>query len=221
MAYVLMKVLESAPERYEQGMRLLTLGRLERVWQDIAARIDAGSQVLDIGCGTGALAARLAAKGARVTGIDMDPQMLSQAAARMEARNLEARVELLELGAVELDSRFAEQRFDAVVSSLVFSEFSPGEVGYVLAGCRRILRRGGLLLVADEVLPDSVLGRLGTYLVRLPFELIAYVLTQNTTRRVAHLDERIEAAGFRILETQGYLAGTLKLFVAEQAVEHA
>jgi len=29
MSYVYMKVLESAPQRYERGMRLLTLGRLE------------------------------------------------------------------------------------------------------------------------------------------------------------------------------------------------
>ena len=31
MSYVYMKVLESAPGRYDRGMRILTLGRLERV----------------------------------------------------------------------------------------------------------------------------------------------------------------------------------------------
>ncbi|MGD8466822.1 MAG: methyltransferase domain-containing protein [Anaerolineae bacterium] len=211
-----MKVLESAPERYERGMRLLTLGRLERVWQDIAAQIDAGAQVLDVGCGTGALAVRLAEKGAHVTGIDVAPQMLSQAAAQLEARGLADRVRLLELGAVEIDGAFAEERFDVIVSALVFSEFSTGEAEYVLNACRRVLRPEGRLLVADEILPDAVLGRLVTYLVRLPFALLAYLLTQNTTHRVAHLDEQIESAGFRIVETKGYLAGTLKLFVAEK-----
>jgi ubiquinone/menaquinone biosynthesis C-methylase UbiE len=56
MSYVFMKVLESAPERYDRGMRLLTLGRLERVHRDIAAWVSAGDRVLDLGCGTGALA---------------------------------------------------------------------------------------------------------------------------------------------------------------------
>jgi demethylmenaquinone methyltransferase/2-methoxy-6-polyprenyl-1,4-benzoquinol methylase len=211
-----MRVLESAPERYERGMRLLTLGRLERVWQDIAAQIDAGARVLDVGCGTGALAVRLAQKGARVTGIDIAPQMLSQAAAKLEAQGLMDRVRLLEMGAVEIDDAFAEERFDAVVSTLVFSEFSTGETEYVLNACQDLLRSEGRLLVADEVLPDPVLGRLVTYVVRLPFALLAYLLTQNTTHRVAHLDEQIETAAFRIVQTKGYLAGTLKLFVAEK-----
>jgi ubiquinone/menaquinone biosynthesis C-methylase UbiE len=49
MSHVYMKVLESAPERYERGMRILTLGRLERVRRDIAARLSAGDRVLDLG----------------------------------------------------------------------------------------------------------------------------------------------------------------------------
>jgi len=221
MSYVFMKVLESAPERYEQGMRLLTLGRLEQVWQEIASWIEADARVLDAGCGTGALAARLAAKGAYVTGIDIAPQMLTQAAARIDAGDLGDKVQFLELGAVDLDTEFANDSFDAVVSTLVFSELSDDEVAYVLDECWRVLRPGGHLLVADEILPESALGRLATWLLRLPCSVVAYVLTQNTTHRVGHLEERVEGAGFRIVETQSYLAGTLKLFVAEKAVEHA
>lgn len=221
MSYVFMKVLESAPERYEQGMRLLTLGRLEQVWREIASWIEADARVLDVGCGTGALAARLAAKGAYVTGIDIAPQMLSQAAARIDAGDLGDKVQLMELGAVDLDTEFANDSFDAVVSTLVFSELSDDEVAYVLDECWRVLRPGGQLLVADEILPESALGRLATWLLRLPCAVVAYVLTQNTTHRIGHLGERVEGTGFRMVETQSYLAGTLKLFVAEKAVEHA
>jgi demethylmenaquinone methyltransferase/2-methoxy-6-polyprenyl-1,4-benzoquinol methylase len=215
-----MKALESAPERYERGMRLLTLGRLERVWQEIADWIDAGARVLDVGCGTGALAAQLAEKGACVTGIDIAPQMLSQAATRIDARDLAGKVQLLELGAVDLDSEFGDESFDAVVSTLVFSELSDDEITYVLDQCWRLLRPGGRMLIADEILPESAPGRIGTYLLRLPCVLVAYVLTQNTTHRVGHLEERIEGAGFQLVKTQSYLAGTLKLFVAEKADEH-
>jgi demethylmenaquinone methyltransferase/2-methoxy-6-polyprenyl-1,4-benzoquinol methylase len=211
-----MKVLESAPERYDRGMRLLTLGRLGRVHRDIAARVEAGDRVLDLGCGTGALAVLLARKGAEVSGIDISPPMLSQAARRVREEGLEDRVALRELGAVDLDTAFADASFDVVTSTLVFSELSADEIVYALAECWRILRPGGQLLIADEVLPDSWWGRIATWLVRLPFALLATLLTQNTTHRVAGLGERIERAGFEIVDMGYYLAGTLQLFVVEK-----
>lgn len=216
MSYVYMKVLESAPERYDRGMRLLTLGRLERVHQDIGARLNEGDLVLDLGCGTGALVTALAQKGVCVTGIDISAPMLGLAAQRIRKEGLDGRVELREMGAVDLDTAFPDGCFDAVVSTLVFSELSDDEIAYTLTECHRILRERGRLLVADEVMPDAALGRVVTFLFRLPFVVTAFVLTQNTTHRVALLDRRIERAGFRILDTRRYLAGTLRLFVAEK-----
>lgn len=217
MSYVYMKVLESAPERYDRGMRLLTLGRLEQVHQDIVARVHAGDRVLDVGCGTGTLAVQLARKGAQVTGIDISPPMLSQAAQRVDGEALADRVELKEMGAVDLDTAFLAGSFDTVVSTLVFSELSDDEIDYALAECLRILKPTGKLFIADEVLPNSTLGRLGTFLLRLPFTVAAFVLTQNTTHRVAGLGERIAQAGFQVVERRKYLAGTLQLFIAEKA----
>jgi demethylmenaquinone methyltransferase/2-methoxy-6-polyprenyl-1,4-benzoquinol methylase len=210
-----MKVLESAPQRYDRGMRLLTLGRLDRLYGDIAACILPGERVLDLGCGTGTLAVGLARRGAWVLGVDVSPAMLDEAAGRLRAEGLQEQVELRALGVAELDA-LGDASFDAATSTLVFSELSPDELDYALAECRRILRPGGQLLVGDEILPDSALGRLGTFLLRLPFAILAFLLTQNTTRRVAGLGARIEGAGFRILETRGYLAGTLRLFIAER-----
>ena len=217
MSYVYMKVLESAPERYERGMRLLTLGRLARVHQNIVSRLEAGDRVLDLGCGTGVLAVELARKGIGVIAVDISPPMLAQAARRVYEMGMGDQITLRELGAVDLDTAFQDATFDVVVSTLVFSELSDDDIEYVLAECRRILRPGGRLLVADEVLSDSVLGRVGTFVLRLPFAVVAYLLTQNTTHRVARLRERIEQAGFKIVDTHEYLAGTLRLFEAKRA----
>jgi ubiquinone/menaquinone biosynthesis C-methylase UbiE len=216
MSYVFMKVLESAPERYDGAMRLLTLGRLERVHRDLAAWVSAGDRVLDLGCGTGALAVRLARKGADVTGIDIAPQMLEQASRRLCSEGLEGQVRLLDASVVDLDTLFQDGRFDAVASTLVMSELSVDEIEYTLAECRRVLRPKGALFVADEILPDSPVGKAATFLFRLPFALLAYILTQNTSHRVAGLEERILEAGFSISEGRSYLAGTLQLFVAEK-----
>lgn len=217
MSYVYMKALESAPERYDRGMRLITLGRLERAYGDIGAYLKAGMKVLDLGCGTGALAAQLARQGCLVVGVDISAPMLTQAAGRLHVEGLEHGVELRELGVTDLDTAFPDCCFDAVASTLVFSELSDDEIAYTLRECQRILRPGGQLLVADEVLPDSPLGKVATFLFRLPFLVLAFVLTQNTTHRVAGLDEKIETAGFRILDVRRYLAGTLRLYIAQEA----
>lgn len=218
MSYVYMKALESAPQRYERGMRLLTLGRLERVRQKISARMAVGHRVLDIGCGTGALAAMLAHKGVRVTGIDTSPPMLRQAARCVRGEGVADRVELKELGAVGLDTAFSGEVFDAVIGVLVLSELSDEEIEYMLAACWRILRPGGELLIADEIRPDSLLAQIGSFMLRLPFVVAAYVVTQSTTRRVAGLERRIVRAGFRLLETEDYLLGSMRLLIACKVV---
>jgi trans-aconitate methyltransferase len=46
-----------------------------------------GEVVLDLGCGTGELAARIAATGARVIGLDSDPAMVAAAARRLGAES--------------------------------------------------------------------------------------------------------------------------------------
>jgi ubiquinone/menaquinone biosynthesis C-methylase UbiE len=220
MTYVYMKVLESAPTRYDRGMQLLTLGRLARVHRDLAQHLRAGDRVLDVGCGTGALAVDLARRGMHVTAIDISPAMLSEAAKRLHRARLEQRVTLLELGVAELDA-LPRVSFEAVASILVFSELSDDEIAYALAQCRRLLRPAGRLLVADEVLPDSTLGRVATLLLRTPFVVLAFLLTQTTTRRVAGLSDKIESAGFEITEVRRYLAGTLRLYVARKMGERA
>jgi demethylmenaquinone methyltransferase/2-methoxy-6-polyprenyl-1,4-benzoquinol methylase len=74
-----MRWLESAPERYDAGMRLLTLGRVGRIHALVAGAVSRGDSVLEIGCGTGAVTERLVARGARVTALDQSPEMLERA----------------------------------------------------------------------------------------------------------------------------------------------
>lgn len=53
---------------------------LEAIWQEGDL---AGRRVLDVGCGTGLLAAELAARGAKVWGVDRSAEMLEQARRRL------------------------------------------------------------------------------------------------------------------------------------------
>jgi demethylmenaquinone methyltransferase/2-methoxy-6-polyprenyl-1,4-benzoquinol methylase len=196
--YVLMRILESAPRRYELGLRLLTFGRLDRAYDRLASHVDSGQQALDIGCGTSALTRRAARRGAHVKGIDVNAEMLAIAAQETRKAGLEETVELVEMGVAELDGEKPES-YDVVMTGLCFSELSADELTYTLDQVWRLLKPGGLLLVADEVKPENPLARILQSLVRAPLVALTYITTQQTTHAIERLPERLAEAGLRIV----------------------
>lgn len=215
-----MRILESAPERYDRGMWILTLGRLDRAYDELASNIRPDDVVLDLGCGTGALALRAARRGAVVKGIDVNRGMLDIAARRVREAGLEQRVRLEELGVAEIDGE-GPATYNVVTSGLCFSELDDDTLEYALDHVRRVLRPGGLLLVADEVRPDSAWGRALHGLLRSPLVVLAYVLTQQTTRPVDALAARIAAAGLEVESFERQPLGSLATCVARRPLEAA
>ncbi len=195
--YILMKILESAPKRYDKGIRFLTLGQLDKAYHRLTSHIQNGQQVLDIGCGTGALTIRAARKGARVKGIDINSGMLEIARKRLAEANLSQYVELCEMGVAELESE-PSASYDAVMSGLCFSELSENELNYTLKEVKRILKSGGTLLIADEVKPGNLLKRFINFLLRFPLVIITYLISQSTTHALVNLPEKVKKAGFQI-----------------------
>lgn len=106
-------------------------------------------RALDVGCGTGDLAALIAAgfPGGRVVGADFTRAMLDRARARQEGRPLEyARASALRLP-------FADAAFDLVSSAFVLRNFA--DLGTALEESRRVLRPGGVLLTLEITEPIS------------------------------------------------------------------
>jgi ubiquinone/menaquinone biosynthesis C-methylase UbiE len=213
--YVLMRILESAPRRYELGIRLLTLGRLDKAYDRLVSHIERGQQILDLGCGTGALTLRAAQRGAKVKGIDINVQMLEIAGQCVNKAELTGSVDLVEMGVAELDGEEA-QSYDAVMSGLCLSELSEDEVIYTLQEVARILRPGGLLLIADEIKPQGLFKRLIHSLIRAPFAALAYAVAQQTTHPASNLPERLMDAGLSIVSVHLNLLGSFGEFVAQK-----
>ena len=193
----MMKILESAPGRYDKGIRILTLGRLGKAYDRLTSHIRKGQKILDLGCGTGALTIRAAQKAAKVKGIDINSQMLEIAQNRAAEANLAQNVELCEMGVAELGGEESES-YDIVMSGLCFSELTEDELLYTLREAKRILKPEGLLLIADEVRPKSISKMILNWLIRIPLVTITYLITQTTTKAVKNLPEKVEKAGLAI-----------------------
>lgn len=213
--YILMRILESAPRRYELGIRMLTLGRIEGAYDRLVSHIKPGQNVLDIGCGTGALTLRAARRGAKVKGIDIKAQMLAIAKQRVRDAGLTETVDLVEMGVAELD-REETGSYEVVMSGLCFSELSEDELDYTLKQVGRLLRPGGLLLVADEIKPRTLVGRLVQKLLRTPLVALTYVLMQQTTHPLASLSERLTDAGFAIIAVKSGVLRSFSEFVVRK-----
>ncbi len=99
-------------------------------------------QVLDVGCGTGALLAALAAAapGVRLVGIDASPEMLAVARGKL-APAVDLRVAWAE------DVPYGDATFDAVVSCSVLHYLR--EPMAALREMARVVKPGGRLVITD------------------------------------------------------------------------
>lgn len=123
---------------------------LHPVWKDsLQASVfhlhaQPGGRLLEIGCGNGAALQLMQQKGWRVIGLDFDEGAVSNA----RSKGLDVRHGQLSAQA------FADESFDAVVMSHVIEHVpSPAEL---LAECRRILKKGGVLVALTPNADSSV-----------------------------------------------------------------
>lgn len=192
-----MKILESTPERYDRGIFLLSRGRIKDIYEMVADSAGGkDSEVLDIGCGTGSVSLACAARGASVTGIDINAGMLEVAGEKAKKAHLDDRIKFLELGVAEMKSKFGEKTFDKCVSCLAFGELTNDEQSYALSAAHSILKPGGKMIIADEVTPRGAARRAVHKLSRVPIRLLAYVLTQSVSRPADDIAKKLQDAGF-------------------------
>jgi 2-polyprenyl-6-hydroxyphenyl methylase/3-demethylubiquinone-9 3-methyltransferase len=157
-----------------------------------------GAEVLDVGCGGGLLSEALAREGARVTAIDLSPQVLE--VARLHLFESQLQVDYREVG-VEALADECPARF-SVVTCMEMIEHVPDPAS-VVAACARLLAPGGRLLLSTlnrtpQAFALAILG--AEYVMRL--------LPRGTHRyaqfiRPSELSRWLRAAGLELEDVSG------------------
>jgi SAM-dependent methyltransferase len=121
---------------------------LDRELLDSIRQRAGGGPVLDIGCGPAQAGAYLAARGARVAGLDVAPGMLAAAAGRHAALRQDG---LLGLAAADMRALpVAGGSCPAAVSLYALHHLPRAELPAVLREFRRVLAPAGALLLATH-----------------------------------------------------------------------
>ncbi|TDP96085.1 class I SAM-dependent methyltransferase [Labedaea rhizosphaerae] len=119
---------------------------------DVAA-VQPGAGVLDVGAGTGAVAAAARARGASVVAVDAEPDMTACVADRLPG--------VATVCAALPELPFADEAFDAVVGNFVVNHV--GRPRHAVAELRRVTRSGGRVAVTVWAAPaaagQALLGR--------------------------------------------------------------
>ena len=214
---VLMKILESSERRYDAGINLLTFGNERKIKSKIVSEfISENDRIFEIGVGAGTLAILCAEKGAHVTGIDISKKMLRIAERKIKEAGLAEKIELREMSVVEMDRHIPNNSFDKVVSTFVFSELSEAEQLFALRESYRVLKPNGKIIFLDEVKPRSFWKKTLYYLIRVPLELVTYLVAQTTTKPLKDIEGKLSTAHFKVEFTSRYFLDSLQLIVASK-----
>jgi ubiquinone/menaquinone biosynthesis C-methylase UbiE len=129
------------------------------------AEIEPGQDVLDVACGTGNATIAAAGKGAKVTGLDLTPELFD--VARQRAAEAGVEIEWVEGDAEDLP--YEDESFDRVLSAIGI-QFAPRH-DVTAKELARVCRPGGLIVLANWT-ADGKIGELfklmGRYMPKPP-----------------------------------------------------
>lgn len=172
--------------------------------------LTAGDTVIELGCGTGSTALRLAGSVAHYTASDIAPKMTAIG----RGKAAEAGVGNIDFLTADLgDPRLSHGEADAVLAFNLLHLVE--DLPAALAQLRGMLKPGGLFISKTICLPDRGPGPVKLWLIRLALPVMQMLGKAPYVRlmRIADFERAMTEAGFEIVETGNYPARPPSRFI--------
>lgn len=162
----------------------------------------AGETILEFGCGTASnlVALKMRVPGLSVSGIDIDPEVLEIARAKLADVDIEAEIILYDGERLPQP----DDSLDGVCTLLVFHHLTVPQKKLALMEIHRVLKPGGRLVLADWGRQRNPLLRAGFFLVQL---LDGFETTRSNAQGL--VPGLIEEAGFLKLHEANHMVTPL------------
>jgi len=151
-----------------RGNNSLIRDMRDEMWRWLDRTYAPSSRLIDLGCGTGLDAVRMAQRGHLVAATDWSPQMVARTSDRARQESVTDRVQAMTVGAHELERLEGDGTFDGAYSNLGPLNCVP-DLADVSNACARLLKPGGALVF-------TVIGRF------CPWEIAHYARRRRWTR---------------------------------------
>ncbi|MHA1570498.1 MAG: class I SAM-dependent methyltransferase, partial [Alphaproteobacteria bacterium] len=145
--------------------------------------------LLDAGVGTGGNFP-FYPDGAKVTGIDLSPAMLTRA--RRRRKKLSTAVDLREMSVMEMD--FADDSYDCIVATFLFCVLDAEHQQPALEELARVCRPGGTIRILEYAISKKPLRR---FTMRLWAPWVHFAYGAKFDR---HTEQYLKAAGLKLVE---------------------
>lgn len=151
-----------------RGNNALIQAMRTEMWRWLDATFHSPSRLIDLGCGTGLDAVRMAQRGHFVTATDWSPLMVERTRERAAQQAVSARVQAIAVGGQDLQLLDGDGAYEGVYSNLGPLNCVP-DLFEVSRQCARLLRPGGRVVF-------TVVGRI------CPWEIGHYLLHGKWSR---------------------------------------
>jgi ubiquinone/menaquinone biosynthesis C-methylase UbiE len=208
-----MSKLEQEPESYDSKFTALTKGVNKKMEDWIIEKVNSDNSILEVGCGTGSLATKLAFKGNNVKAIDINFKMIDYAMKNYPS-NLRDGSLIYQIGSFT-DLPVEEQSQDIIISKFMLSELRPFEQQIFLRNSWKTLKQNGILILAAEFIPSGF-WKLPFHIKRWWYRKKLRRLKLKSTFLLKWFFNYIQPIGFEIAEQKEWKHGTIKALVLKK-----
>lgn len=190
-------VYDSFAKYYDRFFAPLEWLGLEQMRQETIALLPENASILEVGCGAGANF-QFYPPCKRAVSSELSIRMLDVATTKRRENHL-----------IQADAQslpFGKNEFDAAFATLVFCSIPKPESAFT--ELRRVVRKGGRVVLLEHVRPDGILGPMFDLLNKATIALADDHFNRQTVTLA-------EESGLKLIEVRKKLAGIVNLIVCE------